>query len=154
MFSWTSPLSDSKVLKISPIDFPTIRFVCHLDLCLAQGEGKLFLIHSLKWNLNNVLTTCKAIIKGLARGFVYWSCALRHKPKINGSRNKVMAFKGGIVSHHHGLVIRNFIDFMSLFRHSVCFAFSFKTIFLHRVWNMQHIAAYSWNNCRRVKPGN
>ena len=26
----------------------------------------------------------KAIIKGLASGFVYWSCLLRHKPKING----------------------------------------------------------------------
>ena len=54
-----------------------------------------------------------------------------------------MAFKGGVVSHSYSLVIPNFIDFMSLFRHSVRFAFSFKTIFLHRVWNMQHIAAYS-----------
>ena len=126
-FSWTSPLSDCKVLKKSPMDFPTIRFVCHLNLCLAQMEaGKLFRIHSLKWNLNDVLTTCKAIIKGLAIRFVYWSYPLRHKPKINGSRNKVMAFKGGVVSHSYSLVIRNFIDFMSLFRHSVRFAFSFK----------------------------
>ena len=31
-----------------------------------------------------------------------------------------MAFKGGIVSHYHSLVIRNFIDFMSLFRHIEC----------------------------------
>ena len=37
-----------------------------------------------------------------------------------------MAFKGGVVSHSYSLVIRNFIDFMSLFRHSVRFAFSFK----------------------------
>ena len=125
-FSWTSLLSDCKVLKKSSTNSPTIRFVCHQDLCLAQGEGKLFLIHSLKWNLNNVLTTCKAIIKGLASGFVYWSCALRHKSKINSSRNKAMAFKGGIVSHYYSLVVRNFIDFMSLFRHSVRFAFSFK----------------------------
>ena len=31
-------------------------------------------VHSLKWNPNVVLTTCKAIIKGFASGFVYWSC--------------------------------------------------------------------------------
>ena len=125
-FSWTSLLSDCKVLKKSSTNSPTIRFVCHQDLCLAQREGKLFLIHSLKWNLNNVLTTCKAIIKGLASGFVYWSCALRHKSKINSSRNKAMAFKGGIVYHYYSLVVRNFIDFMSFFRHSARFAFSFK----------------------------
>ena len=49
-----------------------------------------------------------------------------------------MAFKGGIVSHYYSLVIRNFIDFMSLFRHSVRFAFSCKQFF-STDWNMQHI---------------
>ena len=48
---------------------------------LEQGEGgKLLPVHSLKWNPNDVLTTCKAISKVLASGFVYWSCALRQKP--------------------------------------------------------------------------
>ena len=42
-------------------------------------------IHSLKWNQNDVLTTCKVVIKGLASGIVYWSCALRYKhDSING----------------------------------------------------------------------
>ena len=51
-------------------------------------RGKLLPIHSLKWNPNNVLTTCKAISKGLASGFVYWSFALRQNPQINGLEKK------------------------------------------------------------------
>ena len=35
------------------------------------GGGELLPIHSLKLNLNDVLTTCKAISKVLASGFVY-----------------------------------------------------------------------------------
>ena len=41
-------------------------------------------------------------------------------------RNKNMAVEGGTVSHYYILVIRKFIDFMSLFRHSVWFSFSVK----------------------------
>ena len=41
-------------------------------------------------------------------------------------RNKNMAVKGGTLSHNYSLVIRRFIDFMSLFRHSVWFSFSVK----------------------------
>ena len=82
------------------------------------GGGELLPIH---------LTPCKAISKGLARGFVYWSCALR---KIHRStvlrRNKNMAVEGGTVPHYYFLVIRKFIDFMSLFRQSVWFSFSVK----------------------------
>ena len=37
-----------------------------------------------------------------------------------------MAIEGGTVSHDYILVIRKFIDFMSLFRHSVWFSFSVK----------------------------
>ena len=42
-----------------------------------------------------------------------------------------MVVEGGIVSHFYILVICNLIDYMSLFRHSVCFAlnFFFLTIF-------------------------
>ena len=45
-----------------------------------RSGGKLLSIHSLKWNTNDVVTTCKAVSKGLASGFVYWSCTLRQKP--------------------------------------------------------------------------
>ena len=41
-------------------------------------------------------------------------------------KNKNMAVEGGTVSHCYILVIRKFIDFMSLFRHSVWFSFSVK----------------------------
>ena len=41
-------------------------------------------------------------------------------------KNKNMAVEGGIVSHYYILVIRKFIDFMSIFRHSVWFSFSVK----------------------------
>ena len=64
------------------------------------------------------LTSCKAISKGLSRGFVYWSCALR---KIHRStvlrRNKNMAVEGGTVPHYYFLVIRKL---------SVWFSFSVK----------------------------
>ena len=41
-------------------------------------------------------------------------------------KNKNMAVEGGTVSHYYILVIRKFIDFMSLFRHSVWFSFPVK----------------------------
>ena len=44
------------------------------------GRWGLLPIHSLKWNPNDVLTTCKAISKGLASRFGYWSSALRQNP--------------------------------------------------------------------------
>ena len=51
-----------------------------------------------------------------------------HYLKIHRStvlrRNKNMAIEGGTVSHYYILIIRKFIDFMSLFRHSVWFSFS------------------------------
>ena len=37
-----------------------------------------------------------------------------------------MAVEGGTVSHYYILVIRKFIDFMLLFRHSAWFSFSVK----------------------------
>ena len=48
-----------------------------------------------------------------------------HRSTVLG-RNKNMAVQGGTVSHYYILVIRKFIDFMSLFRHSVWFSFSVK----------------------------
>ena len=63
------------------LEAPADQLIVLLDRnqCSIQG-GKLLPIHSLKWNPNDVLTTCKAISKGLGSGFVYWSCALRQKP--------------------------------------------------------------------------
>ena len=53
-----------------------------------------------------------------------------HYVKIHKStvlrRNKKMAVEGGTVSHFYILVIREFVDFMSLFRHGVWFSFSVK----------------------------
>ena len=37
-----------------------------------------------------------------------------------------MAVEGGTVSHYYILVIRKFINFISLFRHSMWFSFSVK----------------------------
>ena len=50
--------------------------------------------HSFKWNPDDVLTTCKAIVKGLDSGFVCWSCACAKKKKQALTvlrRNKIMA---------------------------------------------------------------
>ena len=116
-----SPLS-YKVCRLlsSPVllrKFIPILFTS-FGLIVPEGGGELLPIH---------LTPCKAISKGLARGFVYWSCALR---KIHRStvlrRNKNRAVEGGTVPHYYFLVIRKFIDFMSLFRQSVWFSFSVK----------------------------
>ena len=53
-----------------------------------------------------------------------------HYVKIHRStvlkRNENMAVEAGTVSHYYILVIRKFIDFMSLFKHSVWFSFSVK----------------------------
>ena len=65
-----------------------------------------------------VLTTCRAIIKGLASLLI---CLLiMHK-----GWNKIMEVEGRIVSQYNSLVIHKFIHFMLLFRHNMCFAFSF-----------------------------
>ena len=106
------------------------RYVCNQDMKTnfhPRGGGKLLPIHSLKWNPNDVLTTCKAISKGLASGFVYWSSALRQTiDQRSWEKNKHMAVEGGTVSHYYILVIHKFIDSMSLFRHSVWFSFAVK----------------------------
>ena len=53
-----------------------------------------------------------------------------HYVKIHRStvlrRNKNMAVEGGTVSHYYILVIRKFIDMMSLFRQSMWLSFSVK----------------------------
>ena len=57
-------------------------------ITLKLGGGGSYFPYIL---LNEIRTMfpCKAIITGLASGFLYWSCALRQKPKINGFDNLV-----------------------------------------------------------------
>ena len=95
--------------------------------------------------LNEIQTMFSQLAKRSARVLPADLCTDHaHYVKIHRStvlrRNKNMAVEGGTVSHYYILVIRKFIDFMSLFRHSVWFSFSVK-----QVWNMQHIAPYSWS---------
>ena len=57
-----------------------------------------------------------------------------------------MAVKGETVSHYFVLVISKFIDFMSLFRHSVWFALSFKQfsfaeLRMCNIWNHRRVCA-------------
>ena len=63
-----------KLLKTAYQRAPILWF--HQKHKEGEGGGELLLIHSLKRNPsernpNDVLTTCKAIRKGLASGFVY-----------------------------------------------------------------------------------
>ena len=64
---------------------PDIRGSRKMPKNLNPEAGESYFQYILfKWNPNDVLTSCKAISKGFATGFVYWSCALRQKPQING----------------------------------------------------------------------
>ena len=59
-------------------------------------------------------------------------------------KNKNMAVEGGTVSHYYILVIRKFIDFMSLFRHVCGFLFLLNNFPLQSLESdLQHIAAYT-----------
>ena len=61
-----------------------------------------------------------------------------------------MAVEGGTVSHHYILVIRKFIDMMSLFRHSVWFSFSVKQ-FPFAEFGICNIQLRTDKNRRRVE---
>ena len=65
-----------------------------------MGE-KLLPLHSLKLNPNDVLTTCKAVIKGLPADLCtdHAHYAKNQKSTILG-RNKNTAVEGGTVSHY------------------------------------------------------
>ena len=80
--------------------------------------------------LNEIQTTFSQLAKRSARFLPADLCTDHaHYVKSHKStvlRNKSMAVEGGTVSQYYILVIRGFIDFMSLFRHSVWFSFSVK----------------------------
>ena len=92
-----------------------------------QGRGSYF-PHIL---LNEIQTMFSQLAKQSARVLPADLCTDHaHYVKNHRStvlrKNKNMAVEGGTVSHYYILVIRKFIDFMSLFRHSVWFSFSVK----------------------------
>ena len=81
--------------------------------------------------LNEIQTMFSQLAKPSARGLAADLCTDHaHYVKNHRStvlrKNKNMAVEGGTVSHYYILVIRKFIDFMSLFIHSVWVSFSVK----------------------------
>ena len=81
--------------------------------------------------LNEIQTMFSQLAKPSARGLPADLCTDHaHYVKNHRStvlrKNKNMAVEGGTVSHYYILVIRKFIDFMSLFIHSVWVSFSVK----------------------------
>ena len=81
---------------------------------------------------NDVLTTCKAIIKVLARRY-----AADHLHNQSRSQGLLAFWLAGFSLLYFQLVIRNVADFMSHFRYSGWFAFSFEplcSLWLKRVF--------------------
>ena len=81
--------------------------------------------------LNEIQTMFSQLAKRSARVLLADLCTNHaHYVKIHRStvlrRNKNMAVEGETVSHYYVLVIRKFIDFMSLFRQIVRFSLSVK----------------------------
>ena len=81
--------------------------------------------------LNEIQTMFSQLAKPSARGLPADLCTDHaHYVKNHRStvlrKNENMAVEGGTVSHYYILVIRKFIDFMSLFIHSVWVSFSVK----------------------------
>ena len=83
--------------------------------------------------LNEIQTMFSQLAKRSAKVLPADLCADHaHYVKIHRStvlrKNKNMAVEDGTFSHYYILVIRKFIDFMSLFRYSVWFPFSVKQL--------------------------
>ena len=78
IYCLTLPLKKSSVVITCPWWIPRFlnwryRYFIHMGWV---RQGSYFPhSHSLKWNPNDVLTTCKVIIKG--QRFCFWSCAWR-----------------------------------------------------------------------------
>ena len=94
----------------------------------GQEQGESYFPYIL---LNEIQTMFPQLVKRSARVSPADLCTYHaHYVKNHRStvlrRNKNMAVQGGTVSHSYILVIRKFIDFMSLFRHSVWCSFSVK----------------------------
>ena len=91
----------------------------YLDFTKYHG-GKLLPIHSLKWNSNNLQSDQQGSCQRICE------LVMRITSKTIDQRSN-MAVEGGTVSHqvshYYILVIRKFIDLMSLFRQCVVFFF-------------------------------
>ena len=87
----------------------------------------------------------KTLSPGALLAVLYFSARLDFSSSPLSAPGSPRMVEGGTVSHYYIVVIRKFIDFMSLFRHSVWFSFSvFKNNFLLQSWEytVQHIAPY------------
>ena len=110
----------------------------------GSGGGESYFPYIL---LNEIQTMFSQLAKRSARFLPADLCTdhahyvKNHKSTVL-RRNKSMAVEGGTVSHYYILVIRNFIDFMPLFRHSVWFSFSVKQ-FPFAEFGICNIALYS-----------
>ena len=56
--------------RVQYVIFSFTRLMKSIWYSVPGGGGEATSIHSLKWNPNDVLTTCKAIIEAIASGFV------------------------------------------------------------------------------------
>ena len=91
---------------------------------LPSGGGKLLPIHSLQTMFSQLAKRSARVLPAdLCTDHAHY--VKNHRSTVL-RKNKNMAVEGGTVSHYYILVIRKFIDFMSLFRHSVWFSFSVK----------------------------
>ena len=91
---------------------------------LPSGGGKLLPIHSLQTMFSQLAKrSAKVLPADLCTDHAHY--VKNHRSTVL-RKNKNMAVEGGTVSHYYIVVIRKFIDFMSLFGHSVWFSFSVK----------------------------
>ena len=109
-----------------------------------RGAGESYFPYIL---LNEIQTMFSQLAKRSARFLPADLCTdhahyvKNHKSTVL-RRNESIAVEGGTISHYYILVIRNFIDFMPLFRHSVWFSFSVKQ-FPFAEFGTCNIAPYS-----------
>ena len=88
------------------------------------GEGS----YSSNILLNEIQTMSSQLAKQSARVLPVDLCTdhthyVKNRRSTVLRRDKNMAVKGGTLSHNYILVIRKFVDFMSLFMHNMCFFF-------------------------------
>ena len=124
--------SEVKLVKLLLLSCITLQF--YASIILTSGEGVL-LICSLKWDPNNVPTTCKVT----RRLNLFTDHPLNNQRSVV-LRKKIIKkgnWRSDIISLYYSLVTLKCIDFtcncISLFRHFLL------NSFLCRVWNMQHI---------------